>query len=95
MGLPKRKVITIPAWMLNMGIKSMEKKLRKPGAEGGIYMPKFSDIQCAETFIDKSLGCEPLGVEEDDIKKAIEDSIHLSMDVVDGKFKNIVAMKGE
>ena len=95
MGMPKRKVITIPAWMLNMGIKSMEKKLRKPGAEGGLYMPKFSDIQCAETFIDKSQGCVPLGVEEDDIDAAIGDSIHLAMDVMDGKVKNVVAMKGE
>jgi len=95
MGLPGRKVITIPKWMLDLGIKSMEKKLRKPGAEGGLYMPKFSDIQCAETFIDKSLGCVPLGVEEDDIDTAIGDSIRLAMDVVDGKVKNVVAMKGE
>jgi len=95
MGMPGRKVITIPAWMLNLGIKSMEKKLRKPGAEGGLYMPKFSDIQCAETFIDKSLGCVPLGVEEDDIEAAIGDSIRLSVDMLDGKVKNAVAMKGE
>jgi len=78
-----------------MGIKSMEKKLRKPGAEGGLYMPKFSDIQCAEAFIDKSQGCVPLGVEEDDIDAAIGDSIRVSMDVMDGKVKNVVAMKGE
>jgi len=95
MGMPKRKVITIAKWMLDMGIKSVEKKLRKPGAEGGLYMPKFSDLQCAETFIDKSLGCVPLGVEEDDIEAAIGDSIHLAIDVLDGKVKNVVAMKGE
>jgi hypothetical protein len=95
MGYPNRKVITIPTWMLNMGIKSVEKKLRKPGAEGGLYMPKFSDIQAADTFIDKSLGCVPLGVEEDDIEKAIGDSIRLAIDVLDGKIENVVAMKGE
>ena len=95
MGFPNRKVITIPAWMLKLGMKSMEKKLRKPGAEGGLYMPKFPDIQCAETFIDKSLGCVPLGVEEDDIDAAIGESIRLSMDVLDGKAKNVVYMKGE
>jgi nucleoside-diphosphate-sugar epimerase len=95
MGYKGRKVITIPTWMLNMGIKSMEKKLRKPGAEGGLYMPKFSDIQCADTFIDKSQGCVPLGVQDDDIDAAIGESIKLAMDVVNGKIKNVVAMKGE
>ena len=95
MGKPKRKIITIPVWMLQLGMKSMEKKLRKPGAEGGLYMPKFPDIQAAETFIDKSLGSVPLGVKEDNIEAAIEESIRLSMDVMDGKFKNVVGMKGE
>ena len=95
MGLKNRKVITIPTWMFKLGIKSMEKKLREPGAEGGLYMPKFADLQCVETFIDKSLGCAPLGVEEDDIDAAIGESIHLAMDIMDGKIKNFVTMKGE
>lgn len=95
MGMPNRKVITIPTWMFKLGIKSVEKQLREPGAEGGIYMPKFADLQCVETYIDKSQGCVPLGVTDDDIDAAIGDSIRLSMDVLDGKVKNVVAMKGE
>ena len=95
MGMPKRKTITIPTWMLKLGIKSMEKKLREPGAEGGLYMPKFADIQAVETYIDKSLGCIPLGVEEDDIVAAIGESIRHSVDVMDGKVKNVISMKGE
>jgi hypothetical protein len=58
-------------------------------------MPKFADIQCVQTYIDKSQGCIPLGVEEDDIKAAIGESIRLSADVLDGKVKNVVSMKGE
>ena len=95
MGMPGRKVITIPDWMLKLGIKSMEKKLRVPGAEGGLYMPKFADIQCAQSYIDKSLGCVPLGVQEDDIEAAIGESIRQAVDVLDGKIKNLVTMKGE
>ena len=95
MGMPDRKVITIPDWMLRLGMKSMEKQLRKPGAEGGLYMPKFPDIQCAETFVDKSLGCVPLGVQDDDIDAAIGESIKLSMDIMDGKIKNYLTMIGE
>jgi hypothetical protein len=95
MGMPERKVITIPNWLFKLGIKSVEKKLRKPGSEGGLYMPKFAAIQCAETYIDKSLGCEPLGVQEDDLDSAIGESIRMAVDVLDGKVQNVVGMKGE
>jgi nucleoside-diphosphate-sugar epimerase len=95
MGMPGRKIITIPTWLFKLGIKSIEKKLREPGAEGGIYMPKFADIQCVQTYVDKNQGCIPLGVEEDDIEAAIGESIRLSADVLDGKIKNVVTMKGE
>jgi hypothetical protein len=100
MGMPKRKVITIPNWMLNMGMKAMEKKIRgeeegEHKTEGGIYMPKFADIQSAECYIDKLHGCIPLGVEDDDIEKAIGESIRLSVDILDGKVKNYISMKGE
>ena len=94
MGMQGRKIITIPNWLLSLGIKSMEKKIMSEG-EGGMYMPKFAEIQSAETYIDKSLGCEPLGVQDDDIEKAISDSIRLSVDVLDGKVKNVIGMKGE
>jgi hypothetical protein len=62
---------------------------------GGTGLSKFSDIQGAQTYIDRSLGCTPLGVKDDDIEKAIGDSIRLSADVLDGKIKNITGMKGE
>jgi len=95
MGMPGKKIITIPNWVLTLGMKFMEKKLRNPDTEGGMYMPKFADIQSAECYIDKSLGCVPLGVEDDDITSAIGESIRLSVDVLDGKVKNLVRMKGE
>ena len=97
MGLAGRKVITIPNWMLNMGIKSMEKMLRDSDGEneGGIYLPKLSDIQSAETYIDRTLGCIPLGVKDDDIEAAIGESIRLSVDVLDGNINNVIGMKGE
>lgn len=40
-------------------------------------MPKLAKIQCNELFIDKSLGCVPLGAEEDGIDSAIGDSVRL------------------
>ena len=97
MGLPGRKVITIPNWLLNLGIRSMEKKIRgeEKGTEGGILLSKFSDIQSAETYLDRSLAIDPLGVQDDDIEAAIGDSIRYSIDVLDGNVKDIIGMKGE
>jgi nucleoside-diphosphate-sugar epimerase len=99
MGMPGRKIITIPNWMLDMGVKFMEKKIRgsegEGETEGGICLSKFSSIQSAECYLDKALACVPLGVEDDDIEKAIGESIRLSVDVLDGKVKNVVRMEGK
>ena len=101
MGMPGRKVITIPNWMLDMGIKFMEKKIPEAEnengviTENGICFLKSSDIQSAECYIDRTHGCIPLGVEDDDIEKAIGESIRMAVDVLDGKIKNVIGMKGE
>lgn len=94
MGCPEKKVMTIPDWMFTMGCKSMLKKQQKQGIQGGLYMPRLAAIQCNNLFIDKTLGCEPLGVEPDDIDAAIGDSMRLCTDILDGKARTI-GMKGE
>ena len=75
-------------------LKKIMKEQQKAGHEPGLNMVKFADMQCAELFIDKSLGCEPLGVKPDDIDAAIGESIKLCLDVLDGKTKTL-DMKGE
>lgn len=94
MGAPGRKVLTIPKWMYTMGSKGLMKKQAAEGMEGGLHMVKFADLQCSNQFIDKKLGCEPLGVQSDDIDAAIGDSIRLCLDVLDGK-ADTIGMKGE
>jgi len=95
MGMPGRKVRTIPKWMFTIGCRGIMKKQKAEGFEGGLHMVKFADLQCSEQFIDKSLGCVPLGVADDDIDAAIGDSIRLCMSILDGEVDNIVEMKGE
>ena len=94
MGCPDKKIVTIPDWMYRLGMKKIVKQQKEAGHEGGLNMIKFTDVQCANEFIDKSLGCEPLGVEPDDIDAAIGESIKLCLDVLDGKTETI-GMKGE
>lgn len=94
MGVPSRKVLTIPKWMYAAGSKSLMKKQAAEGMEGGLHMVKFADLQCSNQFIDKKLGCEPLGVHPDDIDSAIGDSIKLCLNILDGK-ADVIGMKGE
>ncbi len=94
LGCPDRKIVTIPNWMYSIGGRNLMKEQKKNNIEGGLNMVKFTDLQCSNLFIDKSLGCDILHVEADDIDKAIGDSIKLCLDVLDGKTK-AVEMRGE
>ncbi len=94
MGCPGKKIITIPNWMYAVGSKSLMKEQKKNNIEGGLQMVKFTELQCSNLFIDKSLGCDKLGVQPDDIEGAIGDSIRLCMDVVNKKTQ-VLGMKGE
>ena len=94
MGCPGKKIITIPNWMYAMGGKKIMKEQKAAGHEGGLHMVKFTDLQCSNLFIDKSLGCDKLHVEPDDIDAAIGDSIRLCIEVLDGKAK-VIGMRGE
>ena len=94
MGCPEKKIVTIPNWMYALGGRQLMKQQKKAGHEGGLNMVKFTDIMCGETFIDKALGCDKLGVQPDDIDAAIGESVRLCMQVLDGKVRTI-GMKGE
>ena len=94
LGCPGRKIITIPKWMYGVGARKIMKDQAARNIQGGLNMIKFTDLQCSNLFIDPSLGCEPLGVQPDDIDAAIGDSIQLCVDVLDHKV-NALGMKGE
>lgn len=94
LGYPNKKIVTIPNWMYKIGMRNIEKQRKKDGIDGGLNMVKFAALQCSNQFIDKSLGCEPLGVEPDDIDAAIGDSIKLCINILDKKTE-VIAMKGE
>lgn len=94
MGCADKKVTTIPDWLFTMGCKAMFRQQKKQGIQGGLYLPKLVGLQCSELFIDKALGCEPLGVEPDDIDAAIGESMRLCVAILDGRIRAI-GMKGE
>lgn len=78
----------------NRGGKKLMKEHKKNNIEGGLHMVKFTKLQCRNLFIDKSEGCDKLGVQPDDIDVAIGDSILLSNSIIEGKTQ-VIGMKGE
>ena len=94
LGGPDKKIITIPDWMFAIGCRNIMKDQKKKGIQGGLHMVKFTDVMCSNLFIDKSEGCEALGVTEDDIDAAIGDSILLCKEIIEKKTE-VIGMKGE
>lgn len=94
LGCPDKKIVTIPNWMYAIGGRKIMKEQKKNGIQGGLQMVKFTDIMCSNLFIDKSEGCDALGVTDDDIDAAIGDSILLCKDIIEKKTA-VLGMKGE
>lgn len=94
LGCPDKRIATIPKWLYRLSGRQIMRQQRKAGHEAGLHMVKFADLMCAATFIDKDLGCEPLGVEPDDIDAAIGESVRLSVDLIEGR-THAIDMKGE
>lgn len=94
LGCPDKKIVTIPNWMYAIGGKKIMREQKQHNIQGGLHMVKFTDIMCSNLFIDKSEGCEFLGVTDDDIDGAIGDSILLCKDILENKTK-VIGMKGE
>ncbi len=94
MGTPRKRILTIPTFAFALFSRRLLKQRRKQSIEGGLNLAKFPALQTRNQFIDKSLGCVPLGVTPDDIDAAIGQSVRLSLDVLDGKTET-VGMKAE
>ena len=88
-----RKVMSIPAWMMKMGTKGIVKEYEKKGIEAGLDVNYLPYIMNLNLFIDNKYA-KDLGVQEDDIKSAIFDSIHVSVASYKGEAE-LLGMKGE
>jgi len=94
MNIPNRKIITVPDFLFRMKARQFMKDFESRGIESGLEMVAFTELQTANTFIDKKWIENELGVTEDDIDAAIGESVKLCMDDLSGKVK-LLEMKGE
>lgn len=88
-----RKIISIPPWMMRMGLGKVKKEYAEKGIQSGLDVDGLADIMDIKLFIDAKYSRE-LGATEDDIRAAIFDSIKVSQAVFDGKVE-LLGMKGE
>ena len=88
-----RKIISIPPWMMRMGLGGVKKEYAAKGIESGIDVDGLADIMDINLFMDTKYSIE-LGATEDDIEAAITDSIKVSQASYDGTVK-LLEMKGE
>ena len=88
-----RKIISIPPWMMKMGLGSVVKDYKARGVDSGIDPMGLPDIMDLNLFIPDSYAKE-LGATDDDIKAAIFDSIKVSVASDEGKVQ-LLGMKGE
>ena len=88
-----RKIKSVPAWLMKLGMGKTIKDYKKRGIEGGLdpkYLPYVMNLNL---FIDNKYA-KALGVTEDDIEAAIFDSVKVSIASVKGEVE-LVGMRGE
>ncbi len=88
-----RKIVSVPPWMMRMGLGKVKKEYAEKGIESGIDVDGLADIMDLNLFIDRKYS-EELGATEDDIVAAITDSIKVSQASYDGRVE-LIEMKGE
>lgn len=94
MGQPHQPILTIPTWMYRIALRQVSRKTAARGVESGLNLAALADLMSRRAFIASSEGTAELGVEPDDIDAAIAESIHLSMDVLDGRTEVIGMQSG-
>lgn len=92
MGNEGKKIVSIPTFLYRLGSHSIQRNYKKRNIESGLSPVHFVDIMTAYTFIDGALIKEKLGVKEDDIERAIGESVKLCLKMKDKK-EDVISMR--
>jgi len=91
MGTPGKKIITVPNFLAQIGFNQKKKEYQKKGIEPGLNPSQFLKVMSKNAFISPEY-MQQLGVQEDDIKQAIRESIQYAMEIKE-KQLDVVDMK--
>lgn len=89
MGQPDKKIITIPDFLFRLQARQIMRRKQKQGLEPGLDLVAYAQVMTAETFIDRRIIEDELGVQDDDLDAAIGESVRLSLDIIAGRTKAI------
>lgn len=92
-GTENRTIVDVPKWTFRAFGLVMRKDYKKRNVDAGIDPVGLADIMGMNLFIPTD-DCKALGCTNDDIEKAIFDSIKLSKEAFEGKAQ-LIEMKGE
>ena len=92
MGYVKRPIITIPKFIYKLALLKYKRRYKKAGIESGLNLSKLAEIMTRKAYIDNKYIKNILRVKDDDLEKAIRDSVRLSLDIINND-KEVVEMK--
>jgi nucleoside-diphosphate-sugar epimerase len=74
----KKRVITLPDWIIRLGLWFVELYFKFQGREGGLDPVPFVDVQTAETFFDPTPSRIALGYGQGGLDDAFQDTVQAS-----------------
>lgn len=87
------KIVTIPNFLYKIYARRLTRINKKNNIESGLNLVEFAKLQSKNQYIEKDISIN-LGVTDDDIKKAILDSVRLSKKVLEEEL-DLIKMKYE
>jgi len=92
LGTPKKPIISISKAIYKLAMIKYKRKLKKNNINTGLNLSKLPDIMTRRAYIDSKYVKDFLKVKEDNIEKAITDSVKLSLEYINEE-ENFVEMK--
>ncbi len=76
----QKKVITLPDWMIRLGMRIIHRYHHLQGKESGLNLRHFANLQTAKTFFDPTKTQTSLGFETGDLDSALRATIDACQD---------------
>ena len=92
MKMPKKPIITIPKWLYKLALAKYKRKYKKQGIQSGFDLTKLAKIMTRKAYIDNTYIKTILKVKDDNLEKAIADSVRLSLEILNNQ-KEVIEMK--
>lgn len=77
-GVSKR-IITLPDWIIRLGMVSLSILHKFQGKAGGLDLVKFTDLQTSKTFIDPESSRRVLGYGQGGLDAALKETVRVSL----------------